>query len=80
MTNTPILDEAVRAGCNQGCGYPDCEPTCHAHRERMERALRAALPWEPARKTIEAMALVYSTDWRCAARWMACDTANEMPR
>jgi hypothetical protein len=45
VSGTPILDAAVRAGCNKGCNYPDCEPACHPHALRMERILHEAVPW-----------------------------------
>jgi len=56
VTDTPIIDAVVRAGCNKGCNYPDCEPACHPHALRMRRALREALPWEPSAEAVEAMA------------------------
>jgi hypothetical protein len=56
--DTPIIDAAVRAGCNQGCNYPDCEPACHAHRLRIERSLHSALPWDVRCATDRVAALI----------------------
>lgn len=69
MTDTPILDAAIHAGCltigTVGCVHPACMGSAGlcAAAKAIPAALRAALPWEPPAETIEAMAAASYRIW-----------------
>ncbi len=58
MTDTPIVDAAIRAGCEaRYCIYPTCihsNPACQRHLV----TLRAALPWDPTAEAVAAIASI----------------------
>jgi hypothetical protein len=70
MSDTPIIDAAIRAGCkaldaaigiDSDCRHPSCD--CGNKKTTMLAALRAALLWEPNAETIETMAGVAYHVW-----------------
>ncbi len=71
MTDTPIIDAAIRAGCNavfnKPCEYPACS-NCDTKLTTLA-ALRAALPWDLPAERLEAMARARHDGTHEHAKW-----------
>jgi hypothetical protein len=76
VSDTPILDAAIREGCNaevsgniSRCWFPDCADACDVATTSLA-ALRAALPWDLPAERLEAMARTYNpTSWAKIDQW-----------
>jgi hypothetical protein len=79
MTDTPIIDAAIRAGCkaldaaigiDSDCRHPSCD--CGNKKATMLAALRAALPWEPPAERLAATMQAGCIGGRANCRYPAC--------